>query len=192
MYNHIKGVLSTKSPAHAVVEAGGIGYYIRIPANTYRRLPEAGEECMLFLELVVRDDALDLYGFATSDEKRLFTELTRVNGVGPQSALAILSALAVKDFLRAVEAGDIKSICMARGVGRKLAQRVILELKGALAMEEESAPATPHAAEAEEALVALGYSRREARTRLQKACEKGDTPVVEELVRRALQVGMKK
>ena len=191
MYEHIKGLLSAKSPAHAVVEAGGIGYYIRIPANTYHQLPEVGSPCTLFLALVVRDDALDLYGFATQDEKRLFTELTRVNGVGPQSALSILSALAVRDFLRAVEAGDVKSICLARGVGRKLAQRVILELKGALA-PEESASGVPCAAEAEEALVALGYTRREARARFRKAYEMDASASVEDLVRRALQVGMKK
>lgn len=192
MYSHITGTLIEKSPVHAVIEAGGIGYFARISAGTYRALPSAGASCKLHLFLSVREDAMDLYGFAGIDEKRTFTELVKINGVGPQSALAVLSALNVQEFLRAVEAGDIAAISRARGIGRKLAQRIILELRGALAAEESEGELPPAATQAEEALVTLGYSRKEALERVRKAMNRHTDFTVEDLVRSALQVGLKK
>lgn len=186
MYHHVSGRLSEKSPAHAVIEAAGVGYFIRIPASTYRRLPETGNPCTLFVVLMVRDDALDLCGFGTLDEKRMFVELTRISGIGAQLALSVLSALDTNQLVQAIEAADVRALCRARGVGRKLAQRMILELKGALVLADETAGVPPRVLEAEEALVALGYSRREARERIEKALKKGAADTVEALVRAAL------
>jgi Holliday junction DNA helicase RuvA len=187
VYHHLNGQLVEKTPACAVVEASGVGYQIRIGAETYKKLPAPGSSCKLFLYLSVRDDALELFGFATREERRLFLELTKVKGVGPQHALAILSSAPLEELHRAITAGDVKALTRAKGIGNKIAQRVVLELKGELALEDESGvKACGPESDAEEALIALGYTRKEASQAVAAALKEGkaDTEV---LVRRALQ-----
>ena len=138
MYHHINGLVVEKTPAFAVVEAGGVGYFIRITSETFKKLPAVNCECRLFLYLSVREDAHELFGFATREEKLLFLDLDKVKGVGPQHALSILSSAPVEELHRAITAGDIKTLTRAKGVGKKLAQRIVLELKGELSLSDET------------------------------------------------------
>jgi Holliday junction DNA helicase RuvA len=159
--------------------------------STFYRLPAVGEEVRLLTHLVVREDAHVLYGFATDDERRLFRSLIRVSGVGPKIALALLSGISVAAFAECVQKEDIAALTRVPGVGRKTAERLIIEMRDRLAVSQPAAgaAATPGAAspagEAYDALVALGYRPAEA-TRLLQAAGPGSHST-EELIRRALQ-----
>ncbi|MBN1808736.1 MAG: Holliday junction branch migration protein RuvA [Planctomycetes bacterium] len=176
-----------KNPSRAVIEAGGVGYTVRITSETYAKLPMVGEACFVFLYLAVREDAMELFGFTSREERKLFLDLVKVKGVGPQHGLAILSSAPANEIFRAITAGDVKGLTRAKGVGTKLAQRIVLELKGELALEEEAgqAGASGPAADAEEALISLGYSRKEAVAAVRAALKEGEADT-ELLIRRAL------
>lgn len=174
MYAYIKGVLTDMEAESVVVEAGGIGYNIYTTGQTFDYLPSIGEEVKLYTYLNVREDAMVLYGFLTKDDLRVFKLLIGVNGIGPKGALAILSVMTTDDLRFAVLGDDAKAIAKAPGVGAKTAQRLILELKDKLSLEdafeqklahvEEQAKDTVKGTknEAVQALVALGYSSSEA------------------------------
>ena len=193
MIHSVRGTLIHSEARLAVVECGGIGMACQITMNTARQLPALGDEVMLYTILNVREDAMELFGFAETTERRCFQQLTAVTGVGPKAALAILSELSPDKLALAVAAGDYKTITRAQGVGPKLAQRVVLELKvkvGAISAGGDMGvlPAGPvnaagHAAEAVNALTVLGFSASEASAavgRLDSALP------VNELVREAL------
>lgn len=192
MYAFIRGYLAEKDQNSAVIDAGGVGYLLSISYSTYAALPELGEEVKLYSHLSVREDAMELFGFADREELSVFKMLITVSGVGPKAALAILSELSPGRFALAVSAGDVKALTKAAGVGPKLAQRIVLELKDKIAKSGAEiptggadfleAPAGSNAEEAAKALVVLGYSANEARAAVAK-CQ-GDT--VEELIRLAL------
>ncbi len=131
MYNHIRGILTHKSPSRAVVEAGGVGYDITIPLSAGSRLPDVGREATVLLHLVVREDDLRLIGFADESQRELFRKLITLSGVGPSMALQILSGMSPQEFAVAVEKQDAGALRKIRGVGEKTAKRIILELKGA-------------------------------------------------------------
>lgn len=166
MYYYIKGTLALLAGDTAVIDAGGVGYRLTVTQNTFAALaPKSGKEAQLFTYLAVRDDALELYGFASEDEKRFFTKLLGVSGIGPRAAISILSAFTPNQLVSAVQAGDAKMIARANGIGLKTAQKVIIELKGKLDLSDDTAGggALPSAAtEAVNALTVLGYTKGEA------------------------------
>lgn len=192
MIGRLRGRLVRKSPPALIVDVGGVGYELEAPMSTFYRLPELGSEVELHTHLVVREDAHLLYGFATEDERRLFRDLLRVAGVGPKIGLAILSGIDVPTFLACVEAQDVDALVRIPGIGRKTAERLLVEMRDRIrALGELPATAgrtyAPGGAEAEAhaALVALGYRPAEA-ARLLKSVA-GEGAGTEELIRRALQ-----
>ncbi len=192
MIGSVRGRIAAKSPPQVTVEAGGIGYELEAPMSTFYHLPPVGEEVHLLTHLVVREDAHILYAFATEEERRLFRSLIRVSGVGPKIALALLSGISVSAFAQCVRSEDVSALTRVPGVGRKTAERLIVEMRDRLTPQTSggggaaSAPdgSTAHS-EAYGALVALGYRPAEA-DRLIKAVGPG-THSTEELIRRALQ-----
>jgi Holliday junction DNA helicase RuvA len=191
MIGSVQGRIATKIPPQLTVEVAGIGYELEAPMSTYFTLPPIGAEVRLLTHLVVREDAHILYGFATEDERRLFRNLIKVSGVGPKIALALLSGISLEAFALCVQNQDIGSLTRVPGIGRKTAERLVVEMRDRVASPEISAglPAQPTAASAEAeafgALVALGYRPAEA-TRLLKGAGSGSYST-EELIRRALQ-----
>lgn len=136
MYSYIRGPLAEVEFDHIVIDVYGVGYNIYIPTNCMEYLPGIGEECKIHTYLYVREDAMMLYGFLTKDDLELFKQLISVSGIGPKGALGILSALSADDLRFAILAGDSKAIAKAPGIGAKTAQRVILELKDKMSLEE--------------------------------------------------------
>ncbi|HEY7753786.1 MAG TPA: Holliday junction branch migration protein RuvA [Steroidobacteraceae bacterium] len=192
MIGRLRGRLVRKSPPALIVDVGGVGYELEAPMSTFYRLPELGSEVELHTHLVVREDAHLLYGFATEEERRLFRDLLRVTGIGPKIGLALLSGIDVPTFLACVEAQDVDALVRIPGIGRKTAERLLVEMRDRIRAlgELPSAagrrdPAAGAQAEAHAALVALGYRPPEA-TRLLKSVE-GEGAGTEELIRRALQ-----
>ena len=196
MYYSVRGDLIHADPKTAVIECGGVGYRCQITMNTARQLPPVGQEAMLYTVLNVREDALELFGFASQGELTCFKQLIAVSGVGPKAGLAILSELSPERVALAVAAGDFKSLTKAQGVGAKLAQRIVLEMKdkvgalvpsGGMELPEAGVPggvsAAGNAAEAVSALTVLGFAPGDASAavgRLDSALP------VETLVREAL------
>ncbi len=178
MFYYIKGTLALKGESFAVVDANGVGYKLLTTAQSLHAAGEKGNEVCFYTYLHVREDIFDLYGFYTNEELASFEQLISVSGVGPKAALSILSVLTPAQFALAVAGGDSKAISKAQGVGPKLAQRVILELKDKISNSQlvgESFAAadtfTPAESgnEAVDALVVLGYSAQEAAKALRQA-----------------------
>jgi Holliday junction DNA helicase RuvA len=190
MYDFIRGRLAVRKPTYVVVDAGGVGYRIEIPLSTFERLPESGE-ATLHTCLRVSDDAMRLYGFATEREREVFLRLVDgVSGLGPAKAVAILSNVTVGDLQRAIEEGDAAALKRIRGIGDKLANRLIVELKGRIPDELAAGKGSEAASlerDATRALVALGYDTPDAERAVRKARrEMGAEPRVEDLIRRSL------
>jgi Holliday junction DNA helicase RuvA len=197
MIGFLKGRLAVKQPPMLMVDVNGVGYEMEAPMSTFYGLPAAGEPVALFTHLVVREDAHILYAFGTDGERRLFRGLLKVSGVGPKIALGILSGASVDDFLRTIEAEDVAMLTRIPGIGRKTAERVIIEMRDSvkkLSMPAAGSPAGPGAAvtpqsEAFSALIALGYKPPEV-IRLLKAVDEPDLATTE-LIRRALKSAAK-
>ena len=191
MIGSLRGMLASKAPPLLLVEAAGVGYELEAPMSTFYGLPAVGSEIRLLTHLVVREDAHVLYGFATDEERRLFRALLKVSGVGPKIALAILSGITVEDFSQLIASGDTAALTRIPGVGRKTADRLLVEMRDrldGLAATAPAAGAIPRPGpegEAFAALVALGYRPAEATRLLDAAAHEGAT--TEELIRRALQ-----
>ena len=198
MYSYIKGLLADVDENLVVIEAGGIGYNIYTTGQTLDYLPSIGEELKLYTYLNVREDAMLLYGFLTKDDLRVFKLLLGVSGIGPKGALAILSVMSTDDLRFAILADDAKAIAKAPGIGAKTAQRLILELKDKLSLEDafeqkftnESAKKTPNQLtgvknDAVQALVALGYSSSDA-LKAVNAVEITEDTDVEDVLKAAL------
>lgn len=175
MIYNVKGILTYAEPTFAVVECSGVGFKCFISMNTLRQLPGPGKEVNLFTYMAVREDAIDLFGFFDVSELEAFKLLITVSGVGPKAAIAILSVLAPDRLSIAVSSGDVRSIQTANGVGKKTAERVVLELKDKMAgigsavaasvVEGiQSVASSSNASEAVEVLVSLGYERSDAAT----------------------------
>ena len=196
MYYYLSGTVAHIEPFLAVIDCGGVGYACRTTSFTLSRI-KTGEKAKLYTYLSVREDAMDLYGFSSQEERRLFQLLTSVSGVGPKAALAILSSSTPENLALSIISGDEKALTAAQGVGKKIAQRVILELKDKLAKgqsisaagENISGPAVTvipqnKLSEASAALAVLGYSQGEINTAL-----KGidiDAQPLEQIIRLAL------
>jgi Holliday junction DNA helicase RuvA len=190
MIGSLRGRIASKTPPQLTLEVGGVGYELEAPMSTFFHLPSLGAEVHLLTHLVVREDAHVLYGFGSEDERRLFRSLIKVSGVGPKIALALLSGMSVSEFHACVQAQDVGALTHVPGIGRKTAERLIVELRDRLVALELATAGTRTAgagnpeAEAYDALVALGYRPAEA-TRLLKGAGPG-TQSTEELIRRAL------
>jgi Holliday junction DNA helicase RuvA len=199
MIGFLRGRLAAKHPPALLVDVGGVGYELEAPMSTFYGLPAVGDSVALFTHLVVREDAHILFGFGTESERRLFRGLLRISGVGPKIALGILSGASVEDFLRTVEAEDVAMLTRIPGIGRKTAERVIIEMRDSVqklalpfansdAAPSFSAPVSPQS-EAFGALLALGYKPPEITRLLKTADEPGLSTT--ELIRRALQAAGK-
>jgi Holliday junction DNA helicase RuvA len=191
MYEHLRGTLAESGPAHAVVDVGGIGFAVSIPLSTYERLPPVGKTATLFVTLVVREDSHRLYGFATKDERTFFLRLQDVSGVGPAVALGVVSSMSWTAFRSAVLAGDAAQLRRIRGVGKRLSERLVVELKdklgAATAAPATSDPTDAAARDAQMALERLGFTPDAASLALAAVrAEEPGAADAGELVRRAL------
>jgi Holliday junction DNA helicase RuvA len=201
MIGFLRGKLVAKQPPQLVIDVGGIGYELDAPMSTFYTLPAIGSELSIFTHLVVREDAHILFGFGSDRERRLFRELLKVSGVGPKLALGLLSGISVDGFLLCIEAGDADTLVKIPGVGRKTAERLIVEMRDrakafgeitiAVASGALTGQVTGNGAQAEafSALVALGYKPVEI-TRLLKSVDASAT-TTEELIRHALKAATK-
>jgi Holliday junction DNA helicase RuvA len=201
MIGRLRGVLVWKQPPYLMIEAHGVGYELEASMTTFQNLPEVGSEVMLFTHLAVREDAHTLYGFADTIERSLFRNLIRVAGIGPRLALLILSGMSVELFSRCVREGDATGLTRLPGIGKKTAERLIIEMRdriGELGLQAvttlpggRSAPAqaTP-VDDAISALIALGYKLPEAARMVQAVQTEGMSS--EALIRQALQASVRR
>ena len=201
MIGRVRGILTDKQAPDILVDVHGVCYELQVPMSTVYQLPALGENVVLHTHLVVREDAHLLFGFYSLQERQMFRSLIKVSGVGPKMALAILSGMAVDEFVRTVRINDIAGLTRMPGVGRKTAERLIVEMKdrlaewgGDIALAEDGAPSAGGGAteqqlsqEAETALIALGYKPAEA-TRMIAQVLKANPELTrsEELIRQAL------
>lgn len=199
MIASLRGIISELGPDYAVLDVGGVGYLVHVTPGTRARLPEVGREVKLFTHLAVREDAVALYGFIDREERSLFELLLTVSGIGPRVALGMMAGTEPASFSAAVASGDVAYLTRLPGVGKKTAQRLLLELKdkiGGWLPEDHEAPGPEVAAattlpaereEAVQALLALGFSQAEAVQAVARAVEAaGDGARAEDLIRSAL------
>jgi len=163
MIAYIKGILAEKEPTRVVIEAAGVGYEVLIPLSTYDKLPREGSETKLLTSHCVREDDEILFGFATGDEREIFAKLTSVSGVGPKIAIAILSGTSIGELAMAISSGDAKRISAIKGVGKKTAEKICIELRDkvdalAFRRKDGGGKSSSVAADAVAALRALGFS----------------------------------
>ena len=195
----LRGVLLEKHPNQAVVDVAGVGYDVTIPVSTYAHLPDAGAEVRLRIHTHVREDALALYGFLTQDEKALFEKLISVSGIGPKMAMAVLSGIPALDLIANIRRGEVDRLVRIPGVGKKTAERMILELRdkmpapsGEEAAASSGGPGAPIEQDVLSALLNLGCARPAAESAVRKARVAGAPPApdteFEPLFRRALEL----
>jgi len=190
----LRGILIEKHPNQAIVEAGGVGYDVTIPVSTFTHLPGPGAEVRLRIHTHVREDALSLYGFLTGEEKALFEKLISVSGIGPTLAVKVLSGVAAPDLIRAIIRGEVDRLVRIPGVGKKTAERMVLELRDKMPAVSGELPETPAAAlsavdqDVLSALLNLGCARPQAEAAVRKAKSAGAPAEFEPLFRRALEL----
>lgn len=203
MIDYVRGTLTEKEPAVVTIEAHGIGYEIIIPLSTYERLPASGAEVKLYTHYHVREDTQKLYGFLTKTERELFRQLIGVSSIGPKTAVGILSKISVDELAKCIALGDPSRLTKIPGIGAKIAQRLIMELRGKITATRSgpsAAVAAPGAevtssdtgAEAFEALLSLGYNDKQVAKAIERVRQtitesEQDIPV-EEWIKKALQV----
>jgi len=191
---HLRGTLIDKRPNQVLLDVAGVGYQVQIPLSTFYAIGELKDEVSLLVHTHVRDDALLLYGFLTAREKHFFELLISASGVGPSLALKILSGMSVDDLIPAIRAGDLPALTRIPGVGKKTAERIVVELRDKLAQMEAAAPAEEKpaargglAADVVSALLNLGYDRRTAEKAAEEAQRNGGGNSFEALLRASLQ-----
>ena len=195
MIGRLKGILIHKSPPWLVVDVHGVGYELEAPMSTFYDLPEVGREIALFTHYAQKEDSVSLYGFLREAERRLFREVQKVTGIGAKIALAVLSGVSVDDFARLLQAGDITALTRIPGIGKKTAERMLVELRdraadlaGGPIANASGVPGDP-LSEAINALQTLGYKPAEADRMARKAAVDGDT--AEAIIRKALQSALR-
>lgn len=197
MIAHLRGILIEKHPNEVIVECAGVGYSLTVPVSTFTALPDLKQEARVHVHTAVREDAIQLFGFFTREEKRLFERLTTVSGIGPKLAVTILSGIAVPELLTAIRSSDAPRLVRIPGVGKKTAERIVLELKDKLQGFEALAPvgAAPPPAilsavedDVLSALLNLGCARPAAESALLKAKGQTDSKEFESLFRKALEL----
>jgi Holliday junction DNA helicase RuvA len=191
----LRGTLLEKHPNQAIVDAGGVGYDVTIPVSTFTHLPDAGAEVRLRIHTYVREDALALYGFLTQEEKALFEKLIGVSGIGPTLAVKVLSGVAAPELILAIQRGEVERLVRIPGVGKKTAERIVLELRDKLPAVSGAEPEPPVAAltpvdqDVLSALLNLGCARPQAEAAVRKAKAGGaPAPEFEPLFRKALEL----
>ena len=195
MIGRLRGILAYKSPPWLVIDVGGVGYELEAPMSTHYDLPDVGREVLLFTHYAQKEDSVALYGFLREGERRLFRDVQKVSGVGAKIALAVLSGASVDEFARMVQAGDIAALTRIPGIGKKTAERMVVELRdraadliGTGVGGISALPADPQS-EATIALQQLGYKPAEAERMAKKAAAEGDT--AEAIIRKALQQALR-
>lgn len=196
MYEFLRGIVIEKKPTHIVLDVNGVGYFMTISLSSFSLLPEAGEKGTVYTHLVVREDDMQVYGFHDTEERVMFRLLLSISGVGPRLAITILSGIGAEKLVSAIAAGDVVTLTGISGVGKKTAERLIVELKekvGKLspAMSYDSTGSKPAASvlivdDALAALISLGYKRGVAEKAVKTAYDAGASDSVEGLVRDAL------
>lgn len=197
MIAHLHGTVTMSQPTRCVIDIAGVGFDVGIPLSTFDRLPAKGRKVFLLTHMVTREDGMHLYGFATQEELDLFRMLIGVSKIGPKVALGILSGIPISEFKLALHAGDAKRISLVPGIGKKTAERLIVELKEKIPAGEAIAAdfggndvEKTLVTDAILALVSLGYSQAKAQDAVRKAIKQHgiDTMTIEKLVKQALQV----
>ncbi len=194
MFAFIKGILITKTPTAVIIETGGIGYEILVPLLTYDKLPEIGKTVKLHVILnFTETEGLRLFGFYTSDEKFLFKQLVSVSKIGPKTALSILSVLSVNDLTQAILSSDVGLIKSVPGIGKKTAERLIIELKDKVVLQDDTVINLDKSSEnrniileAESALITLGYKSSDIKRVLKNISSENNIQNVEELIKIAI------
>ncbi len=170
MIGQIQGVLIKKQPPFVLIDVRGVGYEIEVPMSTYNNLPEVGIQVNLTTHFLVREDAQQLFGFLSDHEKSTFKHLIKVSGIGPRVALAILSAMTVIELAQNIENNEIQNIVQIPGIGKKTAERLIIELRGKIKIDMEiSTEKTKNKSELIQALISLGYSEKETKLAINNA-----------------------
>ncbi len=199
MIGRLRGIIVYKQPPELMLEVAGVGYELQASMTTFGELPDVDEETTLFTHFIVREDAQTLYAFSSLSERRLFRTLLKVNGVGPKMALAIVSGMTVIEFSQYIHAGDVTGLCKLPGVGKKTAERLIIEMRDKLAEVPEQASVTGSAQpvqqtlrgkeeEAVNALIALGYKPAQASRMISTVSD--ESLSVEQLIREALKASL--
>ncbi len=197
MIHYIRGILKQKSPMEAVIETMGIGWEIKIPVSTYERLPKLGQECSLYASLIISQDDMRIYGFYTIAERELFARLTSVRGIGPKIAISILSTLSISAFVKSIRSEEEGLLTRVPGIGKKGAQRLILELKDKVHKlmdyvdDSQSMTIEGPLQEVENALMALGFNaasiQRELRLLKDDELELPAEQMIKEIIKRLYQ-----
>ena len=195
MIAFLRGVVHEKHPNQVIVDVNGVGYELTIPISTYSTLPESGAEVRLRVHTHVREDAISLFGFHSAAEKTLFEKLISVSGIGPKLAVTVLSGLAATDLIAAIRSGDVQTLVRVPGIGKKTAERIVLELREKLEIGAPApgpAPVKPaHSPEEEDVISALlnfGANRASAEAAVMKARQQAPTSTFEDLFRTALRL----
>lgn len=196
MIARLRGTLVEKHPNLAVVECGGVGYEVIIPVSTFSALPDAGREATLRVHTHVREDAIQLFGFAQAEEKALFEKLIAVSGIGPKLAITVLSGLAATQLVEVIRTGDVQRLVKVPGIGKKTAERIVLELRDKMDLAAPAAGAargavvllSPLEEDVISALANLGSQRPAAEAAVRKALSTGTPAEFEPLFRKALEL----
>ncbi|TAN05054.1 MAG: Holliday junction branch migration protein RuvA [Rhodanobacteraceae bacterium] len=194
MIGRIRGTLISKRPPWVLVEVGGVGYELEVPMSTLYDLPEVGHEVTLLTHYAHKEDTVALYGFLHEDERALFRNLQKVSGIGARIALAVLSGVSTNEFARLVQAGDVAALTRIPGIGKKTAERIVVELRDRVTVTPGTVPGAPaHVprdprGEAEAALQQLGYKPAEATRLVAKTAADGDA--AEAIIRKALRAAL--
>lgn len=199
MIGRIKGIIVEQYPPHIILETHGMGYEVHMPMNFFNTILETGQEIIIYTHLIVQDSAQLLFGFLHNQERWLFRELIKISGVGPKLAMSTLSSMPVPQFMSAIEYQDINMLVQLPGIGKKTAERLIVEMKDRLSISAESCSSVvktstsntelDHKSAAVAALVVLGYKRQEASIMVNKVARTG-TEDCEVLIRNALRAAL--
>jgi Holliday junction DNA helicase RuvA len=185
---HLRGKLAQKDPARVIVDVNGVGYEVFIPLTTFSSLPNTGSEVSMDVHTHVREDVIALYGFSTRRERTIFEKLMTISGIGPKLAVTILSGGSVEDLVGAIKRGDLARLTAIPGVGKKTAERIVLELKDRLQDFAEAQPKSGIESDVLSALENLGYNRALAEAAVRRAQDGDRDPAFEVLFKRSLQI----
>ncbi len=184
MLEALSGILREKSNLKAVIDVGGIEFNLTIPLSTFDKLPEINEKCRLFVELVIGEKSVKLYGFATKQEKNLFNELRKISKIGPQTAISILSNISVDEFYAAIQKQDKDLLTKIPGIGKKTALNIIVELSNKIPTAEAEFPSL--VSDVVETLVSLGFSKQISEKTVREIYSKNSSIDIEELLKESL------
>src|SRR6185369_5921343 len=188
MIAHLRGKLAQKDPSRVIVDVNGVGYEVFVPLTTFSALPDTGSEVSIDIHTHVREDLIALYGFSTRRERTIFEKLMTISGIGPKLAVTILSGGSVEDLVTAIKRGDLARLTAIPGVGKKTAERIVLELKDRLQDFAEAQPKSGIESDVLSALENLGYNRALAEAAVRRAQDGDRDPAFEVLFKRSLQI----